>query len=306
MTVAVDTRGIILAGGSGTRMYPMTQAVSKQLLPIYDKPLVYYPMATLMSAGISRVLVISQKENIPLYRSLFDDGRQWGMVISYAAQPEPKGLAQAFTIAAEVRFLDDARNVALILGDNIFHGYRLDKLLFSVAEGGKPSVFLAEVTDPQRYGVAEFYGDALVDIHEKPTEPLSNMAVTGLYFYPAGEVITVAAELKPSARGELEITDVNRHFIKNRTLEATTLGQGIAWLDTGTPGALLQASHYVETIQTRQGRMVACLEEIALSNGWITVGELSRLAQKRSGSEYGKYLEKLVAQNPPDDLSNTS
>ncbi len=303
---AVDTRGIILAGGSGTRMYPMTQAVNKQLLPVYDKPLVYYPMATLMSAGISRVLVISQEENIPLYRSLFGDGRQWGMVISYAAQPEPKGLAQAFTIAANARFLDDARNVALILGDNIFHGYRLDELLFRVAESGKPSIFITEVTDPQRYGVAEFIDGALVNIHEKPTDPPSNMAVTGLYFYPAGEVVTVVDQLKPSVRGELEITDVNRHFIRNRTLEATTLGPGIAWLDTGTPSSLLQASHYVETIQTRQGRMVACLEEIALGNGWITVGELSRLAQRRCGSGYGEYLEKLVVQNPPDDLSNDS
>lgn len=292
---AIDTYGIILAGGAGSRMYPMTSSVSKQLLPVYDKPLIYYPMATLMAGGIKKVLVISQNQNIPLYHNLFKDGKQWGMDIKYTTQDEPHGIAEAFTIGADIGFLGGATNVALILGDNIFHGNGLPELVNTVAATGEPTIFVTEVSDPQRYGVAKFDDEgALETIIEKPQHPPSNMAVTGLYFYPVGSVVQICRELAPSDRGELEITDVNKVYLKDRQLRVSRLSRGVAWLDTGTPTSLLQAAQYVQTIQERQGRMVACLEEIALQNGWIDWKQLFNLAENLPDNEYSTYLSQLV------------
>ena len=287
-------KGIILAGGSGTRLYPITKSVSKQLLPIYDKPMVYYPLSTLMLAGIREILVISTPEDISLYERLLGHGKQWGMSISYKVQPSPDGLAQAFILGEEFIGKD---SVCLVLGDNIFYGYGFSALLKetkkSVEENQNASIFGYYVTDPERYGVAEYDADGrVISIEEKPKVPKSNYAVVGLYFYP-NSVIDVAKNIKPSARGELEITSVNQYYLNANTLKINNFGRGFAWLDTGTHHSLLQASNFIETIQNRQGLMVACIEEIAWRNKWINDQELWRLAEQLSKSEYGQYLSKL-------------
>lgn len=284
-------KGIILAGGSGTRLYPITQAISKQLLPVYDKPMIYYPLSVLMLAGIRDVLVINTPHEQALFRHLLGDGSQWGMRIEYAVQPSPDGLAQAFLIGDD--FLSGAPS-CLVLGDNIFHGPGLTAMLNRAdarAEGA--TVFGYWVGDPERYGVAEFDDDGrVVGLEEKPAEPRSNYAVTGLYFYD-GHASRYAASLKPSPRGELEITDLNRLYLESGSLHLERLGRGYAWLDTGTHQSLLEASNYIETIEARQGLRVCCPEEIAWSNGWITDEDLFRLAAPLSKNGYGKYLMAL-------------
>ncbi len=281
-------RGIILAGGSGTRLHPLTRAVSKQVLSVYDKPMVYYPLSTLMLAGIRDVLVISTPHDLPIFRRLLGDGVEWGMRISYAEQPQPDGLAQAFLIGEP--FLE-GRGGALVLGDNIFYGHGLpDNLRRAAAEPSGATVFAYWVRNPEAFGVVDFDSAGRpIGIEEKPTHPKSNFALTGLYFYDA-DVVSMAKTLKPSSRGELEISDLNRLYLERQTLRVERLGRGTAWLDTGTPDALLQASNFVQTLQARQGLQIACPEEIAFLMGWIGGDELRRLGQRLGKSAYGQYL----------------
>ncbi len=285
-------KGILLAGGSGTRLYPATRGVSKQLLPIYDKPLVYYPLSTLMLAGIREVLVITTPHDAEAFQRLLGDGSQVGLDIRYAEQPRPEGIAQAFLIGRE--FIAGDR-VALALGDNMFFGTGLPEILRSAAaRKSGATVFGYWVRDPERYGVVEFDSEGrAIDIAEKPEKPRSSYAVTGLYFYDEN-VVQVAAGLRPSDRGELEITDVNRVYLAERTLRVEKLGRGIAWLDTGTHEAMLQASNFIQTVQERQGLMVACIEEIALSMGWIDTGRVLEIAAGMKKNAYGEYLARLA------------
>ena len=288
-------KGIVLAGGSGTRLYPITKGVSKQMLPIYDKPMVYYPVSVLMNAGIRDILIISTPTDLPAFRRLLGDGGDFGVRFSYAEQPSPDGLAQAFIIGEE--FIGDDC-ACLVLGDNIFHGAgfeeQLSQAVSSAEKEGKATVFGYRVSDPQRYGVAEFddAGNCL-SIEEKPACPKSDYAVTGLYFYP-NEVVGIAKTIKPSARGELEITTVNQEFLSRGMLKVQKLGQGFAWLDTGTHESLTEASNYIEVIEKRQGLKVACLEESAFRHGWIGADRLKEIAAPMAKNQYGQYLIKLA------------
>ena len=285
-------KGIILAGGSGTRLYPVTQAVSKQLMPVYDKPMIYYPLATLMLAGIREVLVISTPQDTPRFAELLGDGSAWGMDIQYAVQPSPDGLAQAFLIGRD--FVAGGPS-ALVLGDNIFYGHDLPHILAKAHD--RPSgatVFAYHVNDPERYGVVEFDAQRrAIRIEEKPAHPKSPYAVTGLYFYDA-QVCDIAREIRPSARGELEITDVNRHYLERGQLQVEIMGRGYAWLDTGTHDSLLDAAGFIATLQKRQGLMVSCPEEIAFHQGWIDAARLQSLAAPLAKTAYGQYLQKLL------------
>ena len=290
-------KGIVLAGGSGTRLYPITKGVSKQLLPIYDKPMVYYPISVLMLAGIREILIISTPQDLPAFRRLLGDGSDYGVSFSYAEQPSPDGLAQAFIIGADFIGSD---SVCLMLGDNIFYGSGFRSKLKAAVESseqfGKASVFGYKVSDPQRYGVAEFDSEGnCLSIEEKPANPKSNYAVVGLYFYP-NKVVDIARTIKPSARGELEITSVNQAFLAEGNLLVHTFSRGFAWLDTGTHDSLAEASIFVETIEKRTGLKIACLESIAWENGWITSEDLVRLAQPMIKNQYGQYLLKLASE----------
>ena len=287
-------KGIVLAGGSGTRLYPITKGVSKQLLPIYDKPMVYYPISVLMLAGIRDILIISTPMDLPMFRRLLGDGSDYGVRFSYAEQPSPDGLAQAFLIGKE--FIGDD-SVCLVLGDNIFYGQSFTSMLTDAVHtaeyNGKATVFGYWVNDPERYGVAEFDDDGnVLSIEEKPAQPRSNYAVVGLYFYP-NKVVEVAKNIKPSARGELEITTVNQRFLEDGELKVKLLGRGFAWLDTGTHDSLSEASTFIEVIEKRQGLKVACLEEIAFRKGWITRERLHELAEPMKKNQYGQYMLKL-------------
>ncbi|MEY3524138.1 MAG: hypothetical protein RIR92_203 [Pseudomonadota bacterium] len=288
----VQRKGILLAGGSGTRLYPLTLAVSKQLMPVYDKPLVYYPLSTLMLSGIRDVLIISTPQDTPRFTELLKDGSQWGMHIQYAVQPKPEGLAQAFLIG---RDFVNHHHSALVLGDNIFYGHDLVKQLqASHTRDHGATVFAYHVIDPERYGVVTFDAQQrAVHIEEKPKHPQSNFAVTGLYFYDP-QVCDIAADIRPSARGELEITDVNRHYLAQQQLHVETMGRGYAWLDAGTHEGLMEAATFIATLQKRQGLMVACPEEIAYSQGWITAADLEKLAQPYKNTGYGQYLLRLL------------
>lgn len=285
-------KGIILAGGSGTRLYPATKSISKQIIPVYDKPMIYYPLSVLMLSGIREVLIISTPHDLPLYKNLFGDGSQLGLKLEYAEQPSPDGLAQAFIIGD--KFIGND-SVCLVLGDNIFYGYEFSRILQDAASFDDGAVVFGYwVNDPERYGVAEF-DDAgkVLSLEEKPTQPKSNYAVTGLYYY-SNDVIAKAKALKPSKRGELEITDLNRLYLDEGRLNMKFLGRGMAWLDTGTHQSLLQASNFIATIESRQGLKIACLEEIAFNKGWIDKAQMIKLAEPMKNSEYGQYMIRIA------------
>jgi glucose-1-phosphate thymidylyltransferase len=294
-TFMAKYKGIILAGGSGTRLYPATQSISKQIIPVYDKPMIYYPLSVLMLSGIREILIISTPDDLPLYHRLFGDGSQWGLSFKYAEQPSPDGLAQAFLIGEDFVGNDP---VSLILGDNIFYGYEFSDTLNNVSpDEDKAVIFGYYVNDPERYGVAAFDADGnVLSIEEKPAKPKSNYAVTGLYFYP-NDVVQKAKILQPSPRGELEITDLNRLYLEEQRLKTKLLGRGMAWLDTGTHDSLLQASNFIATIEKRQGLKIACIEEIAYKKGYIDREQLLKLADPLKKNAYGQYLLKIAGQN---------
>ena len=291
----MERKGIILAGGSGTRLYPVTQVISKQLLPIFDKPMVYYPLSTLMLAGIREILIISTPDDTPLFEKLLGDGSQWGLEISYAVQASPNGLAEAFIIGEN--FLNGAPS-ALVLGDNIFHGYAFENILNSAnmcKEGA--TIFAYRVNDPERYGVVEFDNNfKALNLEEKPINAKSNFAITGLYFYDE-KVVEYSKKIQPSNRGELEITDLNQMYLEDKSLRVEIMGRGYAWLDTGTHESLLEAQQFIQTIEHRQGLKISCPEEIAFHKGWITLNDLHELAKPMSKNSYGKYLMRIIKES---------